>query len=127
MTDQEIRTTIIEKLKKKNIEFDPAHLSAMVIIGYLDDIAKHGMIETAFSVNESGRIVQEIRTEFGLKPSNEDILSFINETIEEADRSPFAVMIVKYRDDKEEFISFLSKFPEFDTLFNTHQSSSINN
>ena len=121
MTDQEIRTTIIEKLKERNIEFDPAHLSAMVIIGYLDDIAKHGIIETAFSVNESGRIVQEICNEFGLKPSNEDILGFINETIEEADRKPFAFMIIKYRDNKEAF------FSEFDTLFNAHQSSSINN
>ncbi len=113
MTDQEIRTTIIEKLKERNIEFDPAHLSAMVIIGYLDDIAKHGMIETAFSVNESGRIVQEICNEFGLKPSNEDILGFIKETIEEADRKPFAFMIVKYRDNKDKF------FTEFDSIKNS--------
>ena len=78
MSDQEIKDAIIERLKEKDITFNPLNLSTMVIIGYMYDMATHGMIETPFVTGERDWIIINTCKEFGLKPSDEDIFNLVN-------------------------------------------------
>lgn len=48
MNRQEKLTAILERLQKKGADIDGAHISAMVITGYLCDLAKMGLIESAW-------------------------------------------------------------------------------
>ena len=42
MNREEKLTAILERLKSKGTDIDGGHISAMVIVGYLDDLAKEG-------------------------------------------------------------------------------------
>ena len=78
MTTEEKYKAITEKLKNKNIDFDPIHISSMVVIGYLNDLAKLGLIETEYKITEMGENVRAICEEFDWKPSDEEIIRIEN-------------------------------------------------
>ena len=101
MTNEEKFNAIIERIKSKNIDLDPTHISAMVIIGYLIDLTKLGVIQTEFVITPLGKSVQSICEEFDWKPSDDDIKSFVMEMASKQDRAPMIFMILKYRDNKE--------------------------
>lgn len=110
MTREQKFQAIIERLKEKGVDFDPTHISVMVIIGYLDDLAAKGLIESAFEFSDSGRSVRAICEEFDWKPDDNEIRSFVMEMVEQPDRVAFAYMIQRYRDDRENFLSEFEKF-----------------
>lgn len=110
MTREEKFTAIIERLKEKGVDFDPSHISVMVIIGYMDDLAKKGLVESAFEFSDAGRRVRAICEEFDWKPDDNEIRSFVMEMVEQPERVPFAYMIRRYRDDRENFLLEFEKF-----------------
>lgn len=110
MTQEDKFKGILERLKEKGTDFDPKHISAMVIIGYLDDLQKLGLIQSAFTVNPSGYVIRSVCDEFEWQPSDEDIKEFVIGMVEAQERAPFAYMIKRYRDDREKF---LAEFEEY--------------
>jgi hypothetical protein len=110
MTQEDKFKGILERLKEKGTDIDPKHVSAMVIIGYLDDLSKLGLIESAWNMQPSGLIVRSVCDEFEWTPSDEEIKEFVIEFVEAQERAPFAYMIKRYRDDREKF---LAEFQEY--------------
>ena len=110
MTQDEKFTAIVDRLKLKSIEIDPTHISAMVIVGYLDDLAKKGLIESAYALLPNGKTVRAICEEFDWKPSDDEIKAFVISMVDPGERVAFAYMVKRYRDDREKF---LEEFDEF--------------
>lgn len=110
MTREQKFQGIVERLKEKGVDFEPEHISAMVIISHLDDLQKRGLIESAFTINPSGYTIAAICDEFDWKPNDDEIKAFVMEMVEAPERVAFAFMIKKYRDDKE---AFLKEFEDY--------------
>ncbi len=117
MTREEKFKAIVERLKEKAIDFDPMHISAMVVIGYLDDLAQKGLIESAFLVSPTGKSVRAICEEFDWQPNDEEIKEFVIGMVEQPDRAAFAYMIKRYRDDRTKFLE------EFETFRKTQDGT----
>jgi len=100
MTNDKKFKTIIERLKIEEANLEPIHISAMVITGYLDDLAKAGLIESAWTVTKSGENIRAVCEEFDWKPSDKDIFAFVSGMVEEKERAAFMLILKKYRDDR---------------------------
>jgi len=109
MTRDEKFTAIVERLKIAGDDFDPAHISAMVIVGYLDDMSKAGLIESEYSTTESGRSARAICEEFDWKPSDIELLAFVNGMVDAPERSAFMFLLKKYRDDRQGLLEEFEK------------------
>jgi hypothetical protein len=92
---------ILERLGKKGIDIDGGHISAMVITGYLDDLSKLGLIESAYDLTPSGAAIRAVCDEFGWEPDNDEIKAFVMEQVAPQEQAPFAFMLKKWRDDRE--------------------------
>jgi hypothetical protein len=101
MTRQEKLTAIFERLKAKGADIDGEHISAMVIVGYLDDLAKQGLIESAYNMTPIGNNIRAICEEFDWKPDDDEIRAFVMEMVEQKERPAFMLLIKKYRDDRK--------------------------
>lgn len=101
MNRQEKLTAILERLKKKGADIDGAHISAMVITGYLCDLAKMGLIESAWEMTPVGNTIRSVCEEFDWKPDDDEIKAFVMEMIDRREQPPFMFMLKKYRDDRE--------------------------
>lgn len=104
MNREEKLTAILERLKSKGTDIDGAHISSMVIVGYLDDLAKAGIIESAWTMLPVGQSVRAICEEFDWKPDDDEIKAFVMEMVELREQVPFMFMIKKYRDDRKGLI-----------------------
>lgn len=112
MNRQEKLEAILERLKKKGADIDGGHVSAMVIVGYLDDLAKQGLIESAWTMTPVGNTIRSVCEEFDWKPDDDEIKAFVMEMVEPKERPPFMFMIKKYRDDREGLIEDFKKAKE---------------
>lgn len=109
MNREEKLTAILERLKSKGTDIDGGHISAMVIVGYLDDLAKQGLIESAWTMMPIGNTVRAICEEFDWKPDDDEIRAFVMEMVEPKEQPPFMYMIRKYRDDREGLLEDFKK------------------
>ena len=111
MTQKEKFKAIAERLSVnedyKNL--DPMHISMMVIIGYLNDMSKMGLIEQPYDITPLGKNIQAICEEFDWKPSDKEIVSFVMEMVNESERMVFVYMLGKYRDDRESVVKRFKK------------------
>lgn len=94
MTKSEKIEAILERLKKKNTDIAESHISAMVITGYLDDLAKAGIIESAFTMTPIGASVRAICEEFDWKPDDDELKAFVSEMIAPNDQAPFCLSLI---------------------------------
>jgi hypothetical protein len=101
MTKPEKIKAILKRLKKENTDISKGHISAMVISGYLDDLAKAGIIESAFAMTPVGTSVRAICEEFDWKPDDDELKAFVLEMIGPNDGAAFFYMLKKYRDDRK--------------------------
>jgi len=115
MTNEEKFTAIIERLKMNGQEFDSAHISTMVIIGYMNELAELGLIETAFTMTSAGKNVNSVCQEFDWKPSDQEIKDFVMAMVDEQDRHGFIFILQKYRDNKQRFMDEYNKFKQSDS------------
>ena len=109
MNKEEKLTAILERLKSKGTDIDGGHISAMVIVGYLDDLAKQGLIESAWTMMPIGNSVRAICEEFDWKPDDDEIKAFVMEMIDPKEQPPFMMLIKKYRDDREGLLEDFKK------------------
>lgn len=112
MTKGEKLTAILERLKTKGTDLDGGHVSAMVIVGYLDDLAKKGLIESAWNMTPIGNNIRAICEEFDWKPDDDEVMAFVMEMVEAKERPAFMFMIKKYRDDREGLLEDFQKAKE---------------
>jgi len=101
MTNDEKFSAIIERTKIDGLVIQPEYISMMMIISYLDKLAKMKVVECAFNISPLGESVVAICEEFDWKPSDIDIKNFIMEMVEDNDKPGFTYMIMMYRDDLE--------------------------
>ena len=112
MNKAEKLAAILERLKTKGTDIDGAHISSMVIVGYLDDLAKAGIIESAWTMLPIGQNIRAICEEFDWKPDDDEIKAFVMEMVEPKEQAPFMFMIKKYRDDREGLLEEFKKAKE---------------
>lgn len=105
MTNEEKFKAIVERLKLEGLGFEPMFISVMMIINYLEQIQTTGIIQCAYNITEEGKRIVAVCEEFDWAPSDEDIFRFVNELVDKEDGPTFALMIKKYRDDKEGFLN----------------------
>lgn len=104
MTNEDKFKAIVDRIKAEGWCTEPTFISVMVIINYLDQLQKTKVIECAFSMTETGKNIVAICDEFDWKPSDEDIIRFVTEMVDEPDKTAFAYLIKRYRDDKEKLL-----------------------
>jgi len=110
MTDEQKFAAIIDRTKIEKLDMEPEYISIMVIISYLEKMADLKIVECGFKMTPTGRSVAAICEEFDWKPSNSDIFNFVTDMVDEADKSAFAYIIIKYRDDREGLLTAISTF-----------------
>ncbi len=101
MTTDEKFKAIVERLKAEGWCDEPAYISVMMIIHYLDQLQKEGIVECAFNMTELGGRIAAICEEFDWQPSDIEIRNFCDEMVEERDRPAFCHMIKQWRDNRE--------------------------
>ena len=101
MTQDEKFTAIVERLNTKSIEIDSETISALVLAGYLDDLATAGIIESGFGVTQKGKDVRAICEEFDWKPDDTQLMEFVKEIVGPKEQPAFIYLLKKYRDDRE--------------------------
>lgn len=104
MTKKQKFNAIVERIKAEGWCTDPLYISVMMIVNYLTELQKLGVVECAYETTPIGRNVSAICEEFEWAPSDEDINQFVTEMIEKEYRNLFTHVIKQYRDNKEEFI-----------------------
>jgi hypothetical protein len=119
MTNKEKLDAILDRMKEQGKDILPEHISAMVIVGYLNDLAEIGLVQTAFTMTPVGKSVRAICDEFDWTPTDEDIRAFVIDMVAETERPAFAYMVTKYRDDKQGLIN------DFDTFKKTQMPGSV--
>lgn len=112
MTKPEKLTAILERLKSKGTDIDGAHISSMVIVGYLDDLAKEGVIESAWNMTPIGNNIRAICEEFDWKPDDDEIKAFVMEMVQPQEQAPFMLLVKKYRDDRNGLLEDFQKAKE---------------
>jgi hypothetical protein len=112
MTQTEKLQVINERIKEKQLEFDAAHISAMVIAGYLDDLHNKGYLCSPFVINPTGYAIKSICEELDWRPSDEDIIAIVTEIIEPHERVAFAAIIKQYRDNREILLKELAEYSQ---------------
>ena len=110
MSDKEKLDAILARMKEDGKDIAPQHISAMVIVGYLNELADLGLIETAFNMTPLGKNIKAICEEFDWKPTDDDIKAFVIEMVAEKERPAFAYMVTKYRDDRQGLINDFEAF-----------------
>lgn len=112
MTDKQKFEGIVERLKAEGWCDDPMFISIMVIIGYMNELQKLGLMDCPYALAESGRKIITTTEEFDWKPSDDDINRFASELVDGQDQSPIVFMLRRWRDNKEEFLDEVKKFRE---------------
>lgn len=112
MNKEEKLGAILERLKSKGTDIDGAHISSMIIVGYLDDLTKAGVIESAWNMTPLGNNVRAICEEFDWKPDDDEIKAFVMEMVAPKEQAPFMFIIKKYRDDREALLEDFKKSKE---------------
>lgn len=114
MTNEEKFTAIVERLKAKGWLENPQMISVMVIINYLDKLEELGMVSSAFNMSQKGKNIAAVCEEFDWKPSDEDIIRFCDEMVEDVDKVGFTFIVKQYRDDREKILDDIDRFKRGD-------------
>jgi hypothetical protein len=109
MTRDEKFKAIIERMRLEDEKFVPEHISMMVITGYLDNLSKAGLLESAYTVTPMGKTIMAICEEFDWKPSDDDIMLFVRDMIDKPEQPAFLFLLRKYRDDREGLLEEFEK------------------
>lgn len=112
MTDKQKFKAIVERLNAEGWCDDSNYISLIMIVHYLDQLQSYGLVTCAFNMTDSGRKVAAICEEFDWRPSDEDIVKFVSEMVEDDSKDGFLFMIKRYRDNREKLLEEVKKFKE---------------
>lgn len=96
---------IVERLSVQNADFQPIHLSVLMLMGDLDTMFQNGIIhENPTTISPSGLNAIAVAKELGWSPSDSEIATFCKEMCTKDQAGPFMMMLREMRDDPEAFI-----------------------
>lgn len=110
MDKNEKFAAIVGRMKGDTSWMCPTAVSVMLITSYLHDLTQRGFVAGGYTISKTGKDVVAICEEFDWKPSNEEVIEYVNEMVAPEDREAFAYLIFKYRDDREELLETLKKY-----------------
>ena len=110
----------MDRMKMEKGEITPMHLSIMMILCYLSDLDKMGVVKTPYPLTSVGENFRSVCEEFEWIPDNDEITQFVKEMIDDPElKAPFLHFITRYRDDKEGLQRDVKKAQDSqDTSFN---------
>jgi hypothetical protein len=80
--------------------------SVLMIINYLDELQKRGVIKYPFQIPPRGRRVTAICEEYDWKPTDDEIAEFVMTFVSDDELlEPMAYFITRMRDEREEFLA----------------------
>ena len=110
MTQEEKFKEIVERIGPSAAQFQPVHLSVLILLGYMEELFNNGIIhEGPVEVSETGKEATAICQEFDWQPSDVDIVTFCKDLVLENQNAPFVMMLRAMRDDKETFLKNAKK------------------
>lgn len=112
MTDKEKFDAIIERLEGLGNNLTPKHLSVIMINGYLDILTREKILMGERLMTPMGENVLSICEEFDWRPSQEDIIEFVQEMVDVDNREALIILLVMYRDDPIKFLESSKKARE---------------
>ena len=112
MTTEEKFKAIQERVPLLDETYTPQHVSVMIITGYLDTLAREGLLEMPHAVTPLGRSVIAVCEEFDWKPSDEDIEMYVSDLIPTEVQEEFRYFILQFRDNREELMDKIKKFKD---------------
>ena len=105
MNTQEKFKAIIERLQApegaSKDDIGPQNLSFMVMMDYMDKLNKLGMVEDTHGITDNGRKFVAVCEEFDWKPTDDEILSFVEEMIPPDQRAAIFYFLTQLRDDPD--------------------------
>lgn len=102
----------MDRITSERPDFKEEYIAPMVIIGYLDDLKNMKLIENSIKMTPTGKSVKAICEEFEWKPTDDELIGFVKEMVEENLKPMFLFLLLKYRDHREKM------FEEVDFLKN---------
>lgn len=116
MNTQDKFKAILERLKAPEgasvNDLGPANLSFMVIMDYMNTLNKMGLANGTHGITESGRKFIAVCDEFEWKPTDDEILSFVEEMIKPPERAAFFYFLTQCRDNPTGLAEHVKKVRE---------------
>lgn len=110
MTREEQFKAIIERLGPSAANFQPFHLSVLVLIDYMDVLFQHGLLTTKpIDIEAPGKNALAVCYEMDWKPSDGEMASFCKELVEPFQANAVLMSLIALRDDKENFLKNAKK------------------
>lgn len=96
---------IMERLKApegaSKSDIGPQNLSFMLIMQYMDALSKLGLVDGTHGITQHGKDFISVCEEFDWKPTDEELLSFVEEMIPPQDRPAIFYFLTQQRDNPE--------------------------
>lgn len=106
MTREEQFKKIVDQIGPSASQFQPIHLSILVLTSYMDELFNHGLLfEKPISINPSGLEALEICKKEKWHPSDTDIVAFCKELIPPEQVEQFVIVLRAIRDDKDAYFA----------------------
>lgn len=110
MTRDEKFKAIIGRLGESAIEFQPIHLSVLILMGYMEILFENGIIyEGTIEITPAGKQAMVLCQEFDWKPTDADVVTFCKEMVTSEQLESFVLMLRAMRDDRETFLENAKK------------------
>ena len=105
MTKEDKLAAIVDRIHTKSIDINSKSLSALMLSGYVDALAKAGIFAHGLNVTSSGQDVISICEEFEWEPDDNDIIEFAKEVTNSAEDQPSLICLLKlYRNDRNKLM-----------------------
>lgn len=105
MNTQEKFDAIMERLHAPEgatmEDIKPKNLTFMVLMGYMDILNKMGMVANTHGITDNGKKFISMCEEFDWKPTDDEILSFVEELIPPDQRSAIFYFLSQLRDNPD--------------------------
>jgi hypothetical protein len=109
MTKKEKFDAIMERVKGHGDGFTPFHLSLMMITSYVNKLHSFGVITPAHKIYSTGKDLIAICEEFDWKPTNTEIIEYVTEYVDDANRNAFIYLLTRFRDDPDRITEYIKK------------------
>lgn len=113
MTKEEKRKAIIQRIPVLDDTFTDQHISFILILAYLEELAKMGIVGGGkIHLSNMGANAVAVCEEFDWKPTNEDIELFLSAQSEPECIEMLRFFITEYRDNRDKVVESVKTFKE---------------
>jgi len=114
MTKEEKFQAITEELGPDASQFQPIHLSVLILFGYMNTLFENGIIpEKPVEIHESGLNALKVCQKHKWQPSDLEIVRFCKDMVEEGSISTILLALRELRDNPDEYLEKAKKHVKF--------------